>query len=112
MLNKNLLLENLHELASREVQVRLWLKGNEKEMSTYTEAICGVFDDAGLGEAIDTGFLQKSFSPAVLQSCIFLRSAVKEIGEDLHPLEVIEHSRMPVVRRIACELLELFEKEL
>ena len=55
MLDINLLLENLEELASKDMQEQLWLHRNKNRMSTFTEAICGIFDDARLTRVLDTG---------------------------------------------------------
>ena len=62
MLDITVLLENLEELASKVLQKQLWLHGNESKMSTFIEVICGIFDDARLARALETGYIENNFS--------------------------------------------------
>ena len=47
--------ECLRELADEKFQQRVWLASSGPEVSSFEEAICGLFDDTGLGDAIDRG---------------------------------------------------------
>lgn len=39
------LIDCIEEFADREFQQRVWIEGRGPEVSSYNEAICGVFDD-------------------------------------------------------------------
>lgn len=111
MLDMNILLENLRELASEELQKKLWLYGNENQMSSFTEAICGVFDDARLTRALETGYLENHFSSELCQKVKKLDQMINLVPEDLPPEQIINHPKMGVIRALSGELLDLFESE-
>jgi len=111
MLDMTILLENLRELASEELQRKLWVHGNENQMSSFTEAICGIFDDARLTRALDTGYLEDNFSVEICQKVKKLDKLISQIPEDLPPEKIIKHPKMNAVRELSDELLVLFEGE-
>ncbi|WP_127560824.1 hypothetical protein [Saccharospirillum alexandrii] len=111
MIDVVILLDKLSELASKELQENLWLHGNENQMSSFTEAICGVFDDARLTRSLETGYLERNFSNELCRKTIKLDQAIKLIPEDLAPEDIIKHPKMKIVRLLASELLVLFESE-
>ncbi len=51
MINSIPLLEGLRELAEAALQEKLWVNGNQDQMSSFTEAMSYVFDDAGIARA-------------------------------------------------------------
>ena len=89
MLDMVVLFENLSELASKELQEQLWLYGNEGQMSSFTESICGVFDDAKLTRALETGYIEKKFSSNLCKKVKQLDQAINLVPEDLPPAEII-----------------------
>ena len=112
MINSETLCENLRELASRDLQEEIWLGNRENRMSSFEEAVCGVFDDAGLTRAIDTGFLQRTFSQEVHQRATELSDLVTLLPDKASPQDIIDHPRMNKVRSVASELLALFTRSL
>lgn len=112
MINMTILLEGLAELASEDLQRRLWLHGNENQMSSFTEAICGVFDDAGLTKAMESRYLDKNFSRELCQKVERLDQLINLIPEDCAPKDIIEHPKMAAVRALSNDLLDLFMFEL
>jgi len=112
VLDMAILLENLRELASEELQEELWLYGNENQMSSFTEAICGVFDDARLTRALETGYLKNNFSSDLCQKAKKLDQTINLVSEDLPPAEIIKHPNMSAVRVLSGDLLDLFESEI
>ncbi len=112
MLDMIILLENLNELASKELQEKLWLHGNENQMSSFTEAICGVFDDARLTRALETGYLKNNFSGVLCQKVEKLDQLINLVPEELPPEEIITHPKMSAVRALSGELLDLFKSEI
>ena len=109
MLNVNLLIENLTILASETEQRRYWLPNGTNEMSLLDEQLCGIFDDAGLTRAIDTGWLAKNFSEEFCKKVKSLKKALTYVPYDQAPEIIIEHPRMPEVRKLSKELLGLLD---
>lgn len=105
-------MEGLEELSDREEQIKLWWHGNEKNMSSFSEAICAVFDDAGISRAMENGYLCSNFSQQLCQKISALDHAVNLIPENENPQDIINHPRMDNVRLLASELLDLFKAEM
>jgi hypothetical protein len=112
MLIKNILLESLEELSDKELQEKLWLHGDENGISSFTEACCGLFDDAGLSRAVETGYLEKYFSKELCHKVDKLEWLLDKISEYLPEEEIIKHPKMDEVRVLSGELLALFKNEL
>jgi hypothetical protein len=111
VINLETLRWSLTELASREEQEQLWLGLSKDEMSSFEEATCGVFDDAGLTRAVDSGYLRRKFSEEINNKVASLSRLVAELPRNVHPREVINHPKMEDVRKLAQELLSLFDAE-
>lgn len=92
----------LTELSDRETQDRLWVHGGPEGMSSFTEAICRVFDDAGVTRAIDAGRLKEPLLGLFHE----LDALIDKIPENVPPEEIIEHPAMPDVRRVSLQLLK------
>lgn len=111
MFDINLFLENLEELASKDLQKQLWLHGNKNRMSTFTEAICGIFDDARLTRALETGYVENNFSSELFLTAKKLDQLVGLIPDNLPPEKIIKHPKMCIVRFLSGKLLVLFAQE-
>jgi hypothetical protein len=111
MINHDMLRWRLEELSNREEQERLWLGNSGGEMSSFTEAICGVFDDAGLTRAIESNFLQKNYSEAFCRKVNELDRTINSIPENSSPREIIDHPRMEQIRILASEILDMFSQK-
>ena len=111
MFDINLLLENLEELASKNLQEQLWLHGNKNKMSNFTEAICGIFDDARLTRALETGYIENNFSGKLFLTAKKLDQLIGLIPENLPPKKIIKHPKMFKVRFLSGKLLVLFAQE-
>ena len=111
MINQHRLKDGLRELASRDIQERLWVHGDEDEMSSFTEAICTVFDDAGITRAIDSGYLQKNFSHEVCRAMDELDRLIQLVPEDAAPEETIENQKMESIRLLSRRILELLDDQ-
>ena len=116
MLEQNTLRWCLEELASREWQETVWLAKREGVMSTFDEAVCGVFDDAQLTRAIESGYLRKHHSAAFCDKVDALDRTISAIyaeskSKNCMPEGILDHSEMERMRRLAAELLELLPRE-
>ena len=109
MIDWKILRDSLSELASQDLQERYWLHGAEfNEISSFEEAICGVFDDSGLSRAIDTGWVAKNVAVEVRSVIAELDKAVGLVPQGQAPEVVISHPAMDEVREVAGRLLGLF----
>ena len=111
MLDIHLLMENLKELASKDLQEQLWLHGNKNRMSTFTEAIYGIFDDVRLTRALETGYIENNYSSKLFLTAKKLDQLIDLIPENLSPEKIIKHPKMYIVRFLSGKLLVLFAQE-
>jgi len=111
MINEQTALWCLEELANRDEQERLWLGRTKGEMSSLEEAWCGLFDDAGISRALESGYMRKKFSVEFCQKLELLRDVLRQLPEMSPPQIVIEHPKMEEVRRLAADLINMFIKE-
>lgn len=111
MLNKSHLVEGLRQLASQDLQQSLWVLGEKDHMSSFTEAVSYVFDDARLGEAMDSGFLQNNLSSGFCARIYELDRLIDRVPLNLAPKETIEHPQMDEIRKLASELLAITDVE-
>jgi hypothetical protein len=96
------LIDGLNELSNRERQEQLWLSdGSSGEVSSFTEAICGVFDDSGVTRGIESGAISGSTAALFNE----LKALISKIPEDVPPEETINNPLMIEVRRVSLELL-------
>jgi len=109
MIEHTPLLDGLKELASRDLQIQLWLESKDSQMSSFTEAICQVFDDSGLTRAVDANHLKKYFSKEICSSINDLDRRISRIPEFADPYEIIDHPEMNQIRLVADQLLKLLE---
>jgi hypothetical protein len=98
---------SLEELASRVEQEKLWLSdGSSGEVSSFTEAICGVFDDGGVSRALDSGMLPNDLAAKFTE----LSNRIDKIPHYAAPQEQIDHPIMKDISQLATELLEMLSK--
>lgn len=88
MINSVPLFEGLRELVDAELQEKLWVNGNQDQMSSFTEAMSYVFDDAGIARAIDSGYLQENFSSALCNKVAELRRLLHQIPDNSSPRDI------------------------
>jgi hypothetical protein len=88
---KDRIIECLKELADESFQRRVWLASSGPEVSSFDEAVCGLFDDSGLGRSLETQ--SPIFNAAIDKSLGELDSLVTEACGDFQnesPIYVIE----------------------
>lgn len=93
-------LDGLKELSDSNLQQRLWIDGND-EMSSYTEAICMIFDDSGLGLSIEKGSLDEP----LLRSFKELGEVIDTIPENEAPENIMSHPNMPKLQQLASKII-------
>ena len=96
----------LEELASLEEQKRLWLGNSPGEMSTFEEAWCGVFNDAGVRRAIENGFMLDCYGSEIVDQFEYLGALLRKVPLDLKPSDQINLPILDEIRSAAKQLLE------
>jgi hypothetical protein len=106
-INKQSVIWALEELSNLEEQKRLWLSdGSSGEVSSFVEAISGVFDDGGVSKALDSNELPQELENRFRE----LSKHIDMVPQSAPPLEQIEHPAMLEIVRISRELIELIAK--
>lgn len=112
LMNRELILHVLDELSSdADYQALLWSGKIEGVQASFIEAVCGLFNDSGLGRELDRGSLEITYSPALCQLARYLRESLKMIDGDETPEEIVAHLATTWVRETARELRILFLAE-
>ena len=109
MVYKNNVVTSLRELADESTQRRLWLASEGPEISSFTEAVCQLFDDTGLGDDLEKRV--PVFSPEVDTALSHLGSLLGRIeARNITTTALIESIPMQEVRRIAAAILQSIEQ--
>jgi hypothetical protein len=111
MMNLELILEALRELSDADYQSALWSGKSAGEQSSFTEAVCVLFDDAGLAREIDSGSLERTYSNPLCQCARKLRAFVALIDDTGTPQQTLNQPKMKAFRELAHELREMFMAE-
>lgn len=101
MTDKDMIIDALKELSDEAYQRRVWCGAGGQEMSSFCEAICGLFDDSGLGSALETSTHRHIFSSNVDESLRELRVAISKINQSAPPADLIRDPKMQLVRELA-----------
>ena len=102
---KPLIISSLQELADYNFQRRVWLATAGPEISSFTEAVSGLFDDSGVGNALEQHSLV--FSTGIDSLFRNLRKELQQIDHTRPPAAIISDPCMDRVRTIAADLLSL-----
>ncbi|MBI3438494.1 MAG: hypothetical protein HY054_07575 [Proteobacteria bacterium] len=81
-------------------------------MSTFDEAVCGIFDDSGLGDILDSMVPRKRnlISDDVRAKAGELRRLVGQVSRE-RPEDIIRDPMMEKIRLVASELLALLDRD-
>lgn len=97
----------LEEFSDPQMQLRVWanIENANGEMSSFVEASCSLFDDSGLGVALDRD--QTGLTDNILEDIRVLDGALRsaEKCSDQPIMDFIETSEMARVRELAAKLL-------
>jgi hypothetical protein len=104
---RNKVIEALKELADLGFQRRVWLATGGPEVSSFEEAVCGLFNDTGLGDLLEK---QRSpvFGPESDAKLREIRGLTRHASQSLYSLDpsaLIEHPAMKHIRDLAGEIL-------
>ena len=96
----------LSELSDRETQEKLWVTGG-KEISSFEEAICGLFDDCCVTRALNAGWIAEPLASMLRE----LDGLIDRVPVHEAPRLVIVHPAMEAVRIKALALLQYLRSE-
>jgi hypothetical protein len=107
-----MVIAGLRELSSIEEQRRLWLSTGENnaDVSSFVEAICGLYNDSGLDDLLDAGLT--GYPEPVVERLKKIDALLSRIGEtNRHKGDEakINDPAMAVVRKLAGEILIMLE---
>ena len=101
----------LQEFSDPELQRQLWLSdgSNGSLVSSFTEALEHLFDDSGLGHALEAG--KAGLGIEAEAALVELEKALRKVDDDHGPEKTIDDPTMVKVRAIATRLLDLIPSE-
>lgn len=111
MINRANLLTSLRELADREFQEAVWLGRDPGSVSSFTEVVCGAFDDTGLSDALEAGEAEKELGRAISLLIGKLEEALKGVNKELSVEQLVASWPMSEVRSLSGQLITLLEAE-
>jgi hypothetical protein len=100
-------LECLQELADEKFQHRVWAVSSGPEVSSFSEAICGLFDDTGLGDAIDRG--QDVFGKEADNLLWLIGREAAQIDRRWSPEQLLSSEQLRRIRELAAQALTLVQ---
>lgn len=104
-IERHLVKEALAELADASFQQRVWLAEAGPEVGSVVEATSQLFDDSGLGDAIDAGD-ELVFAAEVDELLGALEVKLRPLTSGARsPSEILADERMLDVRALAAEAL-------
>ncbi|HEX5442955.1 MAG TPA: hypothetical protein VFW87_03960, partial [Pirellulales bacterium] len=98
-------IHSLEELADIRMQHRRWLSAGGSEVSSFTEAVCQLFDDTGLGDALEKPDAPPVFSASIDDRLRELSKAVGRFDHEIEPQKQIDHPDMQTIRDLAARIL-------
>lgn len=106
-IQRDLIKESLAELADAPYQERLWLGEVGQSIGSLHEAMCQLFDDSGLGAALDAGTADSPvFGEAIDANLRQLDQLLQELAQGLRsPSELMADERMQTARGLASSAL-------
>lgn len=95
--------ECLEELSNKELQEKLWLSTGEagSNVSSFVEAHCQLYDDCGLGDALEKGSV---YGDSIDKQLLFLEVQMKDVDADRYPSEIIDSPEMQGIRELAAKI--------
>jgi hypothetical protein len=98
----------LRELSDQDEQARLWLARGGPEISSLDECVSRLFDDSGLGDALDRGAVYSSDIDAALRD---LRQTLGKISRDRPVTMLLADPDLAHARQSAQALLSRFNED-
>jgi hypothetical protein len=107
IMNINVLRWSLEELSNKEVQEQLWRGKIDGRMGSFSEAVCGVFDDSGLDIALEAASTEDFISEAAASKLKELGKLTDQVSGTLSPEQILSHPKLNEIRELARDALGL-----
>jgi hypothetical protein len=107
-MNLESIIDILEVLSDKTYQTDLWTGNLKDEQSSFTEAVCILFDDSGLGIELDSGVFEINHSPELYRSICQFRMLVRDIDDSGSPEQTLKNPKMQEIRDAAAMLKKLF----
>lgn len=108
-----IVLEVLKEFASEDFQIRVWLKGEGPEVSSFEEAVCKFFDDNVIDLLLDVEWRQVGLTENQRNKLKIFRDALDKFNDSVeespHPKDILFNPDWPKVRSLAKEAMDAFK---
>ncbi|MDY6803726.1 MAG: hypothetical protein SXA11_07955 [Cyanobacteriota bacterium] len=102
----------VREIANPEFQERVWVRGEGPEVSSFTEAICRLFDDYNFDNFLDEHWQNFGFSSKLYPMLDELRNRLNEYEEKETDAEIVRDERWDEIREFAKVVLLELDREL
>lgn len=102
----------IREIADPEFQERVWVRGEGPEVSSWTEAMCKLFDDYHFDDFLDKDWQQFGLSSQLHESLDCLRIQLNEYEEKETDAEIVSDSKWQKNMNIAKEVLLHLDREM
>jgi hypothetical protein len=107
---KQILIDTLSELSSREYKERVWLKGQGNEVSSFEESVCNFYDLAIDAAPPKVAREEIGIDENLWKKILSLKSKLDEFllmtRETPSPREILENVNWEIVRSDASDLLK------
>jgi hypothetical protein len=103
MVYKEQIIDCLREFSDEAIQRKRWLSSSGPEVSSFTEAICQLFDDTGLGDELEKN--TTVFNREIDCKLRLLLETLKSIDSSLSPNSLIEDPKMLDIRESATTII-------
>ena len=99
--------QNLEQLSDRKMQETLWLSDGKDGtlVGSFVEAHSGLFDDSGLGFALEKE--ADTINPDAIPLLESLGKKLRAFNDRRDPQEVIDDPDMEVIRDLSAQLLKI-----
>ncbi len=99
----------LKHLSDKSYQERVWTASSGPEVSSFTEAVCQLYDGTGLDIAYKKG--EQVYGEKIDNLLKNLGAMLDGISERRPAIQIIEDEKMIPVRKTAAHILGLLEQE-
>ncbi len=103
MVYRDNIIDALRYLADADYQRRAWLASSGPIVSSFSEDVCQLFDDTGLGDALDRG--ETVFNDTIDDKLRVFNELVRKVDYSRPPAELLESEDIANLRQFASSLL-------
>jgi hypothetical protein len=103
----------LEQISDSDFQERTWVRGEGKEISTYIEVMCSLFDDFNLDGIIEKKPIDFNLSDQLISSLKTLRDALNNYDDESKShFDIINDPNWKEIQKMSYDILPLFKKEM